>query len=99
MRTFRYAVRQLLATPAFTTISVLIVAIGIGASTAMFGVVDAVVVKPLALPDADRLVTVYETNLERNVPFFSVSVPNFVDFQARATSFSSMTAVTWRAMN
>ena len=99
MRTLRYALRQLAATPGFTAIAVLIVAIGIGASTAMFGVVDAVVVKPLALPDADRLVTVYETNLERNVPFFSVSVPNFVDFQARSTSFSAMAAVTWRAMN
>ena len=50
-------------------------------------------------PQADRLVAVYETNLERNVPLFSVSVPNYVDFQARATSFAAMAAVTWRAMN
>jgi predicted permease len=99
MRTFRYALRQLAATPGFTLIAVLIVAIGIGASTAMFGVVDAVVIRPLALPEADRLVAVYETNLERNVPFFSVSVPNYVDFQARTTSFAAMAAVTWRAMN
>src|SRR5215218_6785038 len=99
MRTFRYAVRQLAATPGFTAIAILIVAIGIGASTAMFSVVDAVVLRPLAQPDAERLVTVYETNLERNVPFFSVSVPNYVDFEARARSFASMAAVTWRAMN
>jgi putative ABC transport system permease protein len=99
MRTLRYAVRQLAATPGFTAVAILIVAIGIGASTAMFSTVHAVVLKPLALPEPDRLVAVYETNLERDVPFFSVSVPNYVDFKARATSFTSMAAVTWRAMN
>ena len=99
MGTLRYAIRQLLVTPGFTTIAVLIAAIGIGASTAMFSTVHAVVLKPLSLPEPDRLVTVYETNLERNVPFFSVSVPNYVDFKARATSFAAMAAVTWRAMN
>ena len=95
----RYAIRQLAATPGFTIIAVLIAAIGIGASTAMFSTVHAVVLKPLSLPGADRLVVVYETNLERDVPFFSVSVPNYVDFKARATSFAAMTAVSWRAMN
>ena len=79
-----YAVRQLAATPGFTAVAILIVAIGIGAATAMFSTVDAVVLRPLALPDADRLVSVYETNLERDVPTFSVSVPNYVDFKARA---------------
>ena len=95
----RYAIRQLAATPGFTIIAVLIAAIGIGASTAMFSTVHAVVLKPLSLPEADRLVVVYETNLERDVPFFSVSVPNYVDFKARATSFSAMAAESWRAMN
>ena len=95
----RYAIRQLAATPGFTIIAVLIAAIGIGASTAMFSTVHAVVLKPLSLPEADRLVVVYETNLERDVPFFSVSVPNYVDFKARATSFASMAAESWRAMN
>lgn len=99
MSTLRHAVRQLLATPGFTAIAVLIAAIGIGASTAMFSTVDAVVLRPLALPDADRLVAVYETNLERDVPFFAVSVPNYADFTRQATSFASMAAVSWRAMN
>jgi putative ABC transport system permease protein len=99
MRAIRYAIRQLAATPGFTTVAVLIVAVGIGAATAMFSVVDAIVMRPLALPEADRLVAVYETNLERDVPFFAVSVPNYTDFRAQATSFSSIAAVTWRAMN
>ena len=98
-RTLRYAVRQLAATPGFTAVAILIVAIGIGAATAMFSTVDAIVLRPLALPDADRLVSVYETNLERDVPSFSVSVPNYVDFKARAKSFGAMAAVSWRAMN
>lgn len=99
MRTLRYAIRQLAATPGFTAIAVLIVAVGIGAATAMYSTVHAVVLRPLALPHAERLVVVYETNLERNVPIFSVSVPNYVDFKARATSFEAMAAVSWRAMN
>ena len=99
MRILRYALRQLRVTPGFTAIAVLIPAIGIGASTAMFSTVHAVVLKPLSVPEPERLVTIYETNLERNVPFFSVSVPNYVDFKARATSFTAMAAVTWRAMN
>src|SRR5262245_22793772 len=99
MRNMRYAVRQLLATPGSTAIAVLIAAIGIGAATTLSGLVDAVVLKPFALPDADRLVVVYETNLERNVPYFATSVPNYMDFKARAKSFSSLAAVYWRAMN
>jgi predicted permease len=99
MRTLRYALRQLAATPGFTAIAVLIVAIGIGSSTAMFSVVDAVVLKPLALPESDRLVQVYETNLERDLPMFEVSVLNYVDFRARSKSFASLAAVGWQAMN
>src|SRR5688572_19802682 len=99
MRILRYAIRQLAATPGFTAVAMLIVAIGIGSATAMFSTVDAVVLRPLTLPESDRLVVVYETNLERDVPFFSVLVPNYVDVRDQATSFSSMAAVTWRAMN
>jgi putative ABC transport system permease protein len=99
MRTLRYAIRQLAATPGFTAVAVLIVAVGIGAATAMYSTVHAVVLRPLPLPESGRLVVVHETNLERNIPAFSVSVPNFVDFRQRATSFTSMAAVTWRAMN
>ena len=58
MRILRYAIRQLAATPGFTVVAILIVAIGIGSATAMFSTVDAVVIRPLALPEADRLVVV-----------------------------------------
>jgi putative ABC transport system permease protein len=99
MRTLRYAVRQLLATPGFTAIAVVIVAVGIGATTAMFSTVDAVLLRPLALPEPDRLVAVYETNPERDLPAFAISVPNYVDFKARAADVLDLAAVYWRAMN
>ena len=99
MRTLRYAFRQLLVSPGFTAIAVLIVAVGIGAATAMFSTVDAVLLRPLALPEPDRLVAVYETNPERDLPAFALSVPNYVDFKARAEGFLDVAAVYWRAMN
>jgi putative ABC transport system permease protein len=95
----RYALRSLAKSPGFTAVSILIVAIGIGAATAMFSTVNALVLRPIALPQPDRLVALYETNLPRNVPLFSVSIPNYLDWQARAKSWESMAALSWRSMN
>jgi len=95
----RYVLRTLGKSPGFTAIALAIVAIGIGAATAMFSTVDTLVLRPVALPEPDRLVGVYETNLERNLPFFSVSVPNYVDWKNRAQSWQSLAAFGWRAMN
>ena len=60
MKELRYAVRGLLNTPAFTVVVVLTLALGIGANTAIFSVVDAVLLRPLPFPRADRLVLPYE---------------------------------------
>ena len=95
----KFALRSLRYSPGFTLVAVLIVAIGIGAATAMFSTVNALVLRPLALPEPDRLVSIYETNLPRNQPFFSVSVPNFADWKARARSWESLAAIGARAMN
>ena len=96
---FRFAIRQLIKTPGFTAIAVLIVALGIGAATAMFSVVNALVLRPFPLPGADRIAVVYETNLPRNTPIFSSSVPNYLDWQARSHSWQSLAAVRGQAMN
>src|SRR4051812_14084601 len=95
----KHAVRSLARAPGFSVIAILIVALGIGAATAMFSIVNALVLRPIALPEPDRLVAVYETNLARNQPFFSVSIPNYADWKNRAQSWTSLAAMNWRGMN
>jgi putative ABC transport system permease protein len=99
MTELRHAFRQLAKSPGYVAVAVLIVAIGIGAATAMFSTVNALVLRPIALPEPERLVVIYETNLPRNLPTFSVSIPNYVDWKNRSTSWESLAAVGSRAMN
>src|SRR5664279_4821522 len=60
LRDLRYALRQLRQSPGFTLAAVLTLAIGIGANTAIFSIMDALVLRPLAVPDLKNVVTVYE---------------------------------------
>jgi putative ABC transport system permease protein len=86
-----FGARTLARVPAFTAMAVLTLALGIGATTAIFSVVDAVLLAPLPYPEADRLVRVWETSPQgetRNV----VSPGNVIDWQASATSFSALGA-------
>jgi putative ABC transport system permease protein len=99
MQALRYAIRQLARSPGFTIVAVLIVALGIGAATAMFSTVNALVLRPVALPESDRLVVVYETNLPRNIQRFTASYPDYRDWRDRSRSWESMGAITWRSMN
>jgi predicted permease len=81
----RFALRMLRKSPAFTTVAVLTLALGIGANTAMFSVIDTVLLSPLPFPEPDRLVDIYA-----NWPQFSnapVSYPNFLDLQHENRSF------------
>ena len=95
----RLAFRSLAKTPGFTAVALLIVALGIGAATTMFGTVNALVLRPVALPEPDRLVAIYETNLPRDQPFFAVSIVNFNDWRERTRSWTSLAALSWRAVN
>lgn len=95
----RFALRQLLKTPGFAVVAVLIAALGIGSATAMFSTVNALVLRPIALPEPERLAVVYETHLERNIPQFSVSIPNYLDWRNRSKSWVSLAAVNARGMN
>lgn len=86
----RYAVRTLLRSPGFLAVAVLALALGIGANTAIFSVVNGVLLKSLPLPEPERLVALAETS--ERVPVMAVSYPNYLDWVARQTLFESLAA-------
>lgn len=86
----RYAVRTLLKSPGLTAIAVLALGLGIGANTAIFSVVNAVFLRPLPYPDAERLVEISERNPSSGR--MSVSYPNYLDWQKQADVFDAMAA-------
>jgi predicted permease len=86
----RFALRMLRKSPSFTVVAVFTLALGIGANTAMFSVMQGVVLDPLQYANADRLVVVWENN--PRFPRTWVSYPNFRDWQRSARSFQQMAA-------
>ncbi|MFL5238561.1 MAG: ABC transporter permease [Rhizomicrobium sp.] len=88
MNDLRFALRQLRKTPGFTFIAVLTLALGIGANTAIFSVIYAVLLQPLPYPDGDRIVILTET--DQNQPQISVSYPDYVDWKRDNTSFEQI---------
>jgi len=86
----RYALRQLRKSPGFTTVAVITLALGIGANTGIFSVVQAVVLAPLHYFEPDRLVMIWENN--PRFPRVWDSYPNFQDWQRNARSFQRMAA-------
>lgn len=94
----RHAFRSLAKSPGFAAVAIAIVALGIGAATTMFSTVNALVLRPVALPEPERIVAVYETNLARNVPWFSNSYRNYIDWRDRSQSWESLGATGANAM-
>ncbi len=89
-RDFRYALRMLQRSPGFTAVAVLTLVLGIGANTAIFSVINSVLLRPLPYHDPGSLVMVWETNSQHPKPHNTVSPPNFLDWQTRNTVFSDM---------
>jgi predicted permease len=86
----RYGLRQLRRNPGFTLVAVLTLALGIGANTAIFSVVNGVLLNPLPYPEPDRLVALYSRTHEfQNM---SISYPNFLDWVRLNRSFSALAA-------
>src|SRR6185369_2724991 len=90
LQDLRYALRAMAKSPGFTTVAVLTLALGIGANTAIFSVLDAVVLRPLPYPRPGRLAMLWERRPDRN--HIVVSYPDFQDWRARSRSFESMAA-------
>ena len=86
----RYGARMLTRSPGFTTVAVLTLALGIGANTAIFSVINAVLLRALPYEEADRLV--FLTEWSQQVPEMSFSVANFKDVRDQSTSFESLVA-------
>jgi putative ABC transport system permease protein len=88
----RYGAQMLLKHRSFTLIAVLTLALGIGANTAIFSVVNAVLLSPLPYRAPDQLVQVWENNRPKNKPRGSVSPANFLDWKGQNRSFEGMAA-------
>jgi putative ABC transport system permease protein len=94
----RYALRQLIKAPSFTIVAVLTLALGIGACTAIFSVVNVVLLQPLDYSQPDRIVNVRETNLPK-FPEFSVSPPNYLDWEKQTKSYDYLAAYAGARIN
>jgi hypothetical protein len=82
MTDLRFAFRTLRNNPGFTCAAVLALGLGIGANSAMFSVVDGVLLRPLPFPRSDRLVNVWESEPKRNLPKFVAAPANYYDWRA-----------------
>ncbi len=89
---FRYAVRTLRQSPGFTAAAVLTLALGIGANASIFSIVNAVLLRPLPFPGADRMIRILESNPAINRPTSAASYPNFMDWRTQATGFQALGA-------
>ncbi|MFZ0427425.1 MAG: hypothetical protein WAO20_04865, partial [Acidobacteriota bacterium] len=98
MNDIRFALRQLRGRPAFTATILLTLALGIGANTAVFSVINAILLAPLPYRQADRLVEVFQTMRDRDEGVLDVSVPTYLSLRERSRSFEDMAAFERNAM-
>src|SRR6516225_7456256 len=97
MNNFRFALRQLIKKPAFTFVAVLTLALGIGANTAIFSIVNAVLLRPLPYPDADRITVLNESSGPGQD--YSVALPDYMDWRNDNTVFEHLAATRTESRN
>ncbi|MEK6301905.1 MAG: ABC transporter permease [Acidobacteriota bacterium] len=99
LQDLRYAVRMLLSKPSFTVIAVLALAIGIGANTAIFSVVNAILLRPLPYKNAERISMIWMDNPKLGVDQDWHSYPNYMDFKQQNQSYEDIAAFNDRSFN
>ena len=97
MNDLRYALRQLRKAPAFTVAALATVAICLGANLAIFAVINSILLRPLPFPDADRLVTIYNTYPKAGVENDGSSVTNYFERRGNIPALSSLSIFMNRA--
>ena len=95
----RYGLRTLLKNPGFTVVAVSALALGIGANSAIFSVVNAVLLRPLSFKNPKQLVMVWENATHLGFPKNTPAPPNFLDWQRQNTVFTGMAALVERSFN
>jgi putative ABC transport system permease protein len=99
LRDFRFSARSLLKRPALTIIAVVTLAIGIGSNSAIFSVVNALLLKPLPFSELERVVAVWENQLSRGVEHNEASMANFLDWRAQNHTFEQLGLYRWWSTN
>src|ERR1700740_67796 len=88
----RYTIRLLAKSPGFTITAVLILGFGIGVNTAIFSLINAVILKPLPFPEPSQLIQISQPS--QNDPFEEVDYPDYVDIDRAQHTFASLAVVT-----
>ena len=93
LRDIKFAIRQLIRNPSFAVVAILVLALGIGASVAIFAFVNAALLEPLPYADPNQLMSVSESSVES--PRWPLSYPDFLDWKAQNKSFTSLDVYSW----
>jgi putative ABC transport system permease protein len=99
LRDLRYALRTLARNPGFACVSILALALGVGANSAIFTVVQSVLLRPLPFPRSEQLIVVAERNLKAGFPRFSLSPGNYLDYRDHNHTFSGFAAFNNQGVN
>lgn len=99
LRDIRYGVRSLMRRPTLTIIAIITLAIGIGANSAIFSVVNALLIKPLPFPELERIVAIWETQPGRGVARNEASMANYLDWRTQNHTCEQMGLYRWWSTN
>jgi putative ABC transport system permease protein len=96
---FRYAARSIIKRPGFAAIAVITLALGIGANSAIFSTIHALLINPLPFPEQDRVVAIWDKNPSRGLEHNEVAMANYLDWRAQNQSFEHLALERWWSTN